>query len=334
VLAEPDRIRVNVQLIDATTDEHLWAERFDKDRREILQAQDEIVGRLSRSIGIQLVRTEARRGSFNSDAWDAVDLVMQARALITDVKRKETAAEAIDLFRQALALDPGCISAMVGIGLTRIYQVIDMHRMEERDALLDEAEEMISRAEEYAPDDLDILKARALLLRARGRFSEAVIATDVLIARNPAEPTAYKEMGLNKLYLGQTREAVEWFRRADAIAPRDPARWTWLQGLGRALIQLSDESGAVLALSRAITSNPAYFRGKALIAAAEALAGNQESARRYLAEYAATEPNMTVSRFVHCGSSVPPDAVSEVYRQESERIRRGLRRAGMPDEIA
>ena len=110
VFVELGRIRINVQLIDATTDEHLWAERFDKDRKEILLVQDEIVGRLSRSIGIQLVRTEARSGSANSDAWDIVDLVMRARALITDVKRKETAVEAIDLLREALRLDPDCIS--------------------------------------------------------------------------------------------------------------------------------------------------------------------------------------------------------------------------------
>jgi adenylate cyclase len=333
VSVEPARIRVNVQLIDAATDQHLWAERFDKERREILQVQDEIVGRLSRSIGIQLVRSEAGRGSPNSDTWDVLDLVMRARALICDIKRRETAAEAIDLFQQALRLDPDCVGAMVGIGLTRVYQVIDLHRLEERDALLDEAEAMISRAAVEAPEDLDMLKARALLLRARGRFSEAIIATDALIARNPAEPTAYKEMGLNKLYLGQTREAVEWFRRADAIAPQDPARWTWLQGLGRALIQLGDDAGAVVALTQATDSNPAYFRGKALIAAAEALAGNRDAASRYLAEYAALEPGMTVSRFAERRSSVPPEAVSEAYRKESERILKGLRLAGMPDEI-
>ena len=61
-----------------------------------MQVQDEIVGRLSRSVGIQLVRSEAMRGSSNRDGWDAADLVMRARALVGDVKRKETAAEAID----------------------------------------------------------------------------------------------------------------------------------------------------------------------------------------------------------------------------------------------
>jgi TolB-like protein/Flp pilus assembly protein TadD len=332
VLVEPTHVRVNAQLIDAETDEHLWAERFDKERRNILQLQDEIVGRLSRSVGIQMVRTEAGRGSPDRGGSDVADLAMRARALISDTKRKETAAEAIDLYRRALQLDPDCANAMVGIGLTRIYQVINLYRIEGRDQLLDEAEEMISRAAALAPDHLDALKARALLLRARGRFSEAIVATEALIARNPAEPTSYKELGLNKLYLGETREAVGWFRRADAIAPRDPERWTWLQGLGRALMQLGDDAGAVGALSQAMDSNPAYLRGKAVLAAAEALAGEVDAARRHMAQYLALEPNMTVQRFAEQRSSVPPEAVSQVYRQESQRILEGLRRAGMPDD--
>jgi TolB-like protein/Flp pilus assembly protein TadD len=333
VLVDSSRLRVNAQLIDATTDEHLWAERFDKERREILQVQDEIVGRLSRSVGIQLVRTEAERGNPAQTGGDVFDLVLRARALISDTKRKETAAEAIELFRRALELDPGSANAMVGIGLTRIYQVINLYRLDGREALLAEAEDMISRAAAAAPDHLDTLKARSLLLRAGGRFAEAIVATEALIARNPAEPTAYKEMGLNKLYVGETRQAVQWFRRADAIAPRDPERWTWLQGLGRALMQLGDNAAAVVALSQALDSNPAYLRGKAMLAAAEALAGDIEGARRHFAQYAALEPAMTVQRFARQRSSVPPDSVSPVYRRESERILEGLRLAGMPVEV-
>lgn len=333
VLVDYGRLCVNVQLIDAERDEHLWAERFDKERREILRVQDEIVARLSRSVGIQLVRTEAKRGHPQPEGGDTVDLIMRARALISDIKQRETAAQAVDLFRRALQLDPDSVNAMVGIGLTRVYQVINLYRLHGRDALLDEAEEMISRAAARAPDHFDMLKARALLLRARGRFSEAIIATEGLIARNPAEPTAYKEMGLNELYLGRTKKAVEWFRRADAIAPRDPDRWTWLQGLGRALMQLGDDAEALLALSQAMLSNPGDARVKALIAAAEALAGDAEAARRRLVDYVAIEPAMTVQRFARQRSSVPPAAVSPVYRRESERILEGLRLAGMLNEI-
>jgi TolB-like protein/Flp pilus assembly protein TadD len=331
VLADPSRVRVNVQLIDAETDEHVWAERFDKERREILQVADEIVGRLSRSVGYQMVRTEAARPSPTRGGSDAFDRVMRARTLVNYVKTKENTDEAIDLFRQALELDADCVDAMVGIALACIYQVINLYRLEGRDALLDEAEDMITRAMALAPDHFTMLKTRGLLLRARGRFPEAIVATQALIARNPAEPTAYKEMGLNKLYLGETREAVEWFRRADGIAPRDPERWTWLQGLGRALMQIGHDAEAVDALCQAMDSNPGYLRGKAVLAAAEALTGNLDDAKLYLAEYAMLEPDMTVRRFAAQRSSVPPDAVSPTYRRESERILDGLRRAGMRD---
>ena len=328
VLLDPDRVRVNVQLIDAETDKHLWAERFDKARSELLRVQDEIVARLSRSVGIQMVYSEVRRGPSKHD-WDALDLAMRARALMSDIKRQEHAAAAIELFRQALVLNPDCVDAMVGIALGRIYQVINLYRLDGRDTLLDEAETLISRSSELAPNQHGVLKARALLLRARGKFAEAILATEAMIARNPAEPTAYKEMGLNKLYLGATQEAVEWFRRADAVAPRDPERWTWLQGLGRALMQLGDAAGAVDALRQTLDGNPAYLRGKAMLAAAEALAGDLAAAREHLAEYAAAEPEMTVQRFTEQRSSVPPEAVSPTYRQENERILDGLRRAGM-----
>jgi TolB-like protein len=79
VLAEPRRVRVNVQLIDALTDEHLWSERFDKEHKDILEVQDEIVARLSRSVGIELVRNDEARGIQGGPGGDAIDLIMRAR---------------------------------------------------------------------------------------------------------------------------------------------------------------------------------------------------------------------------------------------------------------
>jgi TolB-like protein/Flp pilus assembly protein TadD len=313
VLLSPDRVRINVQLIDATTDEHLWAERFDKERQEILRVQDEIVARLTRSVGLNLIRDEGSRRRGDRSGWDAIDLVMRARALVSAGAAEKQTAEAIDLFQQALEHDPGCVDAMVHIALARIYQVIDLYGLGAKNALLDEAETLIADAAARAPEHQIMLKARGLLLRARGRFAEAITASETLVACNPAEPTAYKEIGLNKLYLGATREAAEWFRRADAIAPRDPERWTWLQGLGRALMQLGHDAAAVDALGRALDNKPGYPRGKALLAAAEALTGDLQSARLHLAEYLALEPDMTVKRFAEQPWYVPPDAVSPTF---------------------
>jgi adenylate cyclase len=256
---------------------------------------------------------------------------MRGRALANDVKRKENAERAVVLFREALELDPDNVDALVGIATMCIFKVVNLYSLKERDTLLDEAETLISRAMVLAPDHIGLLKARAVLLRAQGRFAEAIIATMTIIAGNPGDPIAYKEMGLNKLYLGATKEAVDWFRRADRIAPRDTERWTWLQGLGRALMHLGKDAEAADALHRAMDSNPGFRRGKALLAASEALRGNLDGARRHLAELAALDPGITVSQFAEERSSIPLDAVSPVYQRESTRILEGLRRAGMPD---
>jgi len=330
VVADPLRVRVNVQLIDAQTEEHLWAERFDKERRDVLEVQEEIVARLSRSVGIEMVRSEVNHHRVGCGGADATDLAMRGKALAEEIRDKDKAARALLLFREALVLDPDNVEALVGIASTLVYQVLNLYRTDERDELLDEAEGLIDRAVALAPDHIGVCRARAALLRARGRFMAAVAATRIVIERNPGDPTAYRELGLNKLYLGATREAAEWFRRADRIAPNDPTRWSWLQGLGRALMQLGEYTEAADVLRLAIQSNPGFKRGKAYLAAAEALAGDLELAKRHMAEFALIDPGLTVRDFALRRSSVPVEAVSSIYIREHDRILDGLRLAGMP----
>ncbi len=332
VLADAGRVRVNAQLVDAESDEHLWAERFDKERRDILQVQDEIVARLARTVGVEMMRNEGRRSQSRTGGCDdALDMVMRGNAVATDLSRKESAVEAVALFTRALELEPSNVDAIVGIASTRIFQILNQFQTVGRETLLEEATSLISRAMGLATDHIGVMKARAVLLRARGRFADAIIADMSVIALNPGEPTAYRELGLNNLYLGRPRDAVDWFRRADTIAPRDRARWTWLQGLGRALMHLGRDSEAAEALRLAVHSNPHLSRDRAFLAAAEALLGNIDDARRHLAKYDEVDPGMTIQRFAEDRSSVPVEAVSPSYLLGQERILEGLRRAGMPE---
>jgi tetratricopeptide (TPR) repeat protein len=294
--------------------------------------QDEIVARLARTVGVEMVRNEGRRSQSRAgESGDALDMVMRGNAVATDLSRKERAVEALALFTRALELDPGSVDAMVGIASTRIFQVVNQFQTVGREALLDEAEALISRAVGLAPDHIGVMKARAVLLRARGRFEDAIIADMSVIAINPGEPTAYRELGLNNLYLGRPQDAVDWFRRAETITPRDRVRWTWLQGLGRALMHLGRDTEAVEALRLAVHSNPHLARDRAFLAAAEALVGNIDDASRHLAKYDEIDPGMTVQRFAEERNSVPLEAVSPAYLRGDERILKGLRRAGMPE---
>jgi TolB-like protein/Flp pilus assembly protein TadD len=327
ILVEAEHVSVDARLIDGESDETLWAERFDRERKDLLRVQEEIVARLSRSVGLQMISSEAQRCA---SSQDSVDLAMRGQALANDIRRAEPAGRAVELFRQALELDPHNVEALVGIASTRIYQVLNLFVLDDRETLLDEAEHMMSQAVALAPDHLGVLRARSALLRARGRFAEAVVASATVVARSPGQPTAYRELGLNKLYLGETAAAVEWFRRADRIAPRDPHRWTWLQGLGRALMQLGHDAEAVDTLREAMASNPGFNRTRALLAAAEALLGEADNARQSMTEFMAAEPTMTIRRFMEQRSHVPLHAVDLRYLQQNERIAHGLTMAGMP----
>ena len=130
-------IRVNAQLIDTVTDMHLWAERFDKPRSDVLAVQDEIVGRLARSVGRHMARSAATRGTTPHEA-DAMDFVMRGFAVVHQHMTLSTAKEAMQLFRAALALDADHVEAHVGLASMLVYQVVNFYR-EDRDSALDEA---------------------------------------------------------------------------------------------------------------------------------------------------------------------------------------------------
>jgi TolB-like protein len=108
-----NRLRVNVQLIDVETGNHLWAERFEKPITDLFDMQDEIVSRLANTLDAQLIEAEARRAE-RSLRPDATDLIFQGRAWFNKGMSAEHMAQARAFFERALVLDPGNIEALVG----------------------------------------------------------------------------------------------------------------------------------------------------------------------------------------------------------------------------
>ena len=98
-----NRVRVNAQLIDAETDAHLWAERFDRDTSDLFALQDEITGRIAATLNIELVRAEAAR---TTEHPEALDYILRGRAAMNKPPTRDNYAEAIGMFERALALEP------------------------------------------------------------------------------------------------------------------------------------------------------------------------------------------------------------------------------------
>jgi TolB-like protein len=108
-----NRLRVNAQLIDAETGNHLWAERFDKPITDLFDMQDEIVSRLANTLDAQLIAAEARRAEGVLHP-NSMDLYFQGRACWNKGLTPEYMSQARDFFERALTLDPGNIEALVG----------------------------------------------------------------------------------------------------------------------------------------------------------------------------------------------------------------------------
>ena len=330
VFTNGEKLRVNAELVDAKAGAQLWAERFDTERNDILQVQDEIVGRLARAIGLRVTDVEARRSERERPkSTDATDLVMRGKEIANRPSSAETMIGARDLYEQALKFEPDNIDALAGVATTLVFEVLNGYYGAGNEQRLHQAEALLARTLAVEPRHLVSLKARAALLRAQGKFEDGIAAAQAVIVENPSEPWAYKEVGLSTMYVGDAEEALDWFAKAERLGPRDPGRWTWLDGRGHALILLGRHEEAAQSLRAALDSNPNNVGTYALLASAYALGGLTDKSRLALAEYQKYHPDVTVGSF-RLVSPVPLKLTSQKYQQQFRRLKEGLRKAGMP----
>ena len=118
-----NRVRVTAQLIDAETDAHLWAERFNGDAGDLFALQDEITNRIAVALDLELVDAAAAR---LVDRPDTRDYILRGRAVRLKPPSRENRAEAISLFERALALDPQSVVAQSWLAIALTARVLDL----------------------------------------------------------------------------------------------------------------------------------------------------------------------------------------------------------------
>src|SRR5205807_2023848 len=159
-------LRVNAQLIDADTDAHLWAERFDRDTGDLFALQNEVTSRIANALGVELIAAEAARPTKNPDA---LDYSLRGRAALLKPRTRDTYKEAIDFFEHALALDPQSVevqSRLAVVLVTRVLEVMTdaaVADLAAAEALVDQA---LQASHRYAYAHF----AKGHLLRAQNRW--------------------------------------------------------------------------------------------------------------------------------------------------------------------
>jgi adenylate cyclase len=275
-----NQIRINAQLIDAETDVHLWAERFNGDTSDLFALQDEITTRIAVALNLELIGAEAAQPTEHPDA---LDYILRARAARLKPPTREIRAEQISLYERALALDPDSVEAQSGMAGALAGRILaNMTDTVEADVL--RAEDLASRALAASPNSPLPHFARAQLLRAQRRFAEAISEYEMALALDRNWVFGFFGLGQCKLNTGSIEETIPLTERAIRLSPRDPELGVWHLAIGQVHLLQSRTVEAITWLEKARNHTPALSLIHAWLASAYALNGETERAAAELAE--------------------------------------------------
>ena len=319
-----NRMRVNVQLIEAETGAHLWAERFDKLVADFFDMQDEIVSRLANRLGHELAAAEARRAerAINPDSMDHYFLGQ------AHLKRGITAEhqhKARSQFDRALDLDPDNVGALVmraWVDLTVAIHLLSEDRLER----FRSAEADLGRALRLRPDTADAHVALGLLRLQTNRADQGIAECERGLAIDRNHPHAHALIGLGKLLTGRYEETEAHVLEALRISPHDRRAGMWMMIAANAKLWAGHDEDAVARLSRAIELDSNEPMRHFYLAAALAHLGRMEEAREATHAGLELNPGFTIPWHRAARPSDHP-----VFLASRERVHEGMRLAGVPE---
>ena len=320
-----NRMRVNVQLIDAETGNHLWAERFDKAVADLFDLQDEVVARLANALSAQLAAAEARRAEQKPDP-DFMDLYFQGMAWFNKGTTQENLARARTLFERALALDPAHVNALVGVANVDIQSGPGLASAD-RAARLASAEAAATKALSAAPDHVGAHLCVGSVLIFTNRAAQGIAECERALALDRNFATAHASIGFAKTALGRAEETEAHIQEAFRLSPRDWRAHVWAHVAAGAKLQLEKDEEAIAWERRGIEFNRNHSAAHLYLAAALAQLGKLDEARAAAMTGLALDPTFTIRRFRANNWSDNP-----VYLAGRERVIEGLRKARVPEE--
>ena len=230
-----DRVRVTAQLIDTTSDAHLWAESYDREltAANIFAIQSEVATSIAAALETTLTAAEKARVDIvptrNLAAWEAYQLGRQRMARRT----AETLADAERFFQQAIDLDPEFALAYVGLSDSLTLQI--EHAGAQEDVNLARADAAVATALELDPNLAEAWASSALIRGFRGQLDRADPLYRRSFALNPNYAAAYQRFSRNAGGLGHRDEALA---AAEKAVELDPLSAIVNADLGRALMSV------------------------------------------------------------------------------------------------
>lgn len=318
------RLRMNVQLIDARSGQHLWAERFEKPVVDLFDMQDEIVSRLAGTLGAQLIEAEARRAERTLHP-DAMDLCFQGRAWLMKGISLECVKQARGFFERSLEFDPGNVEAM--IGLANVDTVVGgSFTTDDGPARLAAAEAMVNKVLSIRPNSASAHMARGWVQTFTNRAAQGIREFEHALALAPNLVNAHAALGFAKSYIGRATETEGHILEALRLSPRDVFAYQWACFAGVAKLLLGSDVEAVSWLRRSTEANRNFHLAHISLAAALALTGALDEARTAARTGLALNSGFTIRRLLAAQQSDNP-----IYLAGLQRLCEGWRLAGVPE---
>jgi tetratricopeptide (TPR) repeat protein len=321
------QFRVNIQLIDAATDAHLWAERFDRDTADLFALQNEITTRIAVALNLELIAAEAAR---RTERPDVLEYILRARAANAKPPTPSSLAETIDWLERALALDPRSTEAQSWLAAGLADRVLA--NMTDSVAVdIERAKGLSEQASAASPRSPLAHYAKGQVLRAQRRYAEALPEYERVLAANRNWVYAFFALGQCKLYTGSIAETIPLVEQAIRLSPRDPDLGIWYETIGLAHLLKSRTDQAIIWLEKARSDNPEHPAPHARLASAYALKGETERAAAELAEARRLTRDSRFSSLGRLKAALGYWGVQKISALFEATYFEGLRSAGMPE---
>jgi TolB-like protein/class 3 adenylate cyclase/Flp pilus assembly protein TadD len=311
-----DRIRVNAQLIDATSGHHLWADRYDENMSNLFDVQEQITKRIVRTLAVRITDIERDRAFARpTENLEAYHHVSRGRALVARLERG-TNFEARRSFRQAIELDSEYAAAHSGLGWTYLYPVL-YGWVDSPVAALNKAHELAQTAvalDEFSVDSYRLL-GRVHLLRRQ--YDAALVELERAIALNPNDARSYADQGVALVWSSRPDGAIVALETALRFDPNMAPEALWNLGLAEYL--KGRYKDAKTTLERSVAKNPDFVFSRIALAATYGRMGQLREAHREAAAIRKLDPFFDAGRF------------GQLFRdpEDAAHLVDGLRRAGL-----
>jgi adenylate cyclase len=311
--------RITVQLIDAATNRHIWAERYDRNVENVFAVQNEIAEAVANAItpavGDEERQRAIRQPPNSLGAWETYQRGLWHFYKLAPVEN----LRARELFGRSVIIDPGFASPHVGLSHTYIWDYLYYHSRALTEAIY-LGEEEARKAIAIDPLDAGAQRALAHAFVLRGSFHAALDHIDRALALNRNSAAAYRVKGGILILMGQHFDGRACAQESLRLSPRDPLGGFSLSLIATSYYLQGDYEAALTAAERCIVQHPEYASVRRYFVAALAQLGQTERAANALQDLLAVAPGLV--------DMVIRNRPSYIRPEDHEHILDGLRKAG------